>query len=87
MTIPEPITSTSSQFFINLNHNTTLDYSENNPGYAVFGQIISGMDVINKMVEVPRGRYKGFSEAPNEMIQILKATQLELPPEDDDTSE
>ncbi len=79
--------SASSQFFINLNHNTTLDYSESNSGYAVFGQVISGMDVVYKMVDIPRGRYRGFSDAPNEMIRILKATRLELPPKEDGISE
>ncbi|MGH1470038.1 MAG: peptidylprolyl isomerase [Cellvibrionaceae bacterium] len=70
--------SATSQFFINLNHNPTLDYSENNPGYAVFGQIINGMEVVHQMVEAPRGRYRKFPEAPNEMIRITKATQLDL---------
>ncbi|MGI1678178.1 MAG: peptidylprolyl isomerase [Cellvibrionaceae bacterium] len=70
--------SATSQFFINLNHNTTLDYSENNPGYAVFGQIINGMDVVYQMVEAPRGRYRKYPEAPNEMIRIIKVTQIDL---------
>lgn len=76
--------SATSQFFINLNHNKTLDYSESNPGYAVFGQIINGMDVVNKMVEVPRGRYLKYPEAPNEMIRILKAQRITADDEDSD---
>ncbi|MDP2903160.1 MAG: peptidylprolyl isomerase [Methylovulum sp.] len=42
--------SATSQFFINLNDNTGLDYaSASSPGYAVFGQVIDGMDVVRKI--------------------------------------
>ncbi|GAB1259793.1 peptidylprolyl isomerase [Aurantivibrio plasticivorans] len=70
---PDPDSATS-QFFINLAHNVTLDYSEHNPGYAVFGQVIDGMDVVDAIVAIPRGRYRTFPEAPNDMIRILKAS-------------
>jgi cyclophilin family peptidyl-prolyl cis-trans isomerase len=46
--------SATSQFFINVQDNPSLDYvSEANPGYAVFGQVISGMDVIDVLKAVP----------------------------------
>jgi peptidyl-prolyl cis-trans isomerase A (cyclophilin A) len=45
--------SATSQFFINLVDNPNLDYSSTNPGYAVFGKVISGIDVINQIAKVP----------------------------------
>lgn len=65
--------SASAQFFINLIHNTNLDYTEDNPGYAVFGQVIEGMDVVEAIVEQPQGQYRRFPNAPNEAIRILDA--------------
>ncbi len=50
-----PNTATS-QFFINLVDNTGLDYvSESDPGYAVFGKVVSGMNVVNAIAKVPVG--------------------------------
>lgn len=49
-----PVDSATSQFFINLADNTNLDYiSASSPGYAVFGIVVYGMDVINKIAKVP----------------------------------
>jgi cyclophilin family peptidyl-prolyl cis-trans isomerase len=46
--------SATSQFYINLADNDQLDYkSVSNPGYAVFGKVVSGMDVVNKIANVP----------------------------------
>jgi peptidyl-prolyl cis-trans isomerase A (cyclophilin A) len=46
--------SATSQFFINLIDNTDLDYvSASNPGYAVFGRVVSGMEVVNNIAKVP----------------------------------
>jgi len=44
--------SATSQFYINLVDNTRLDYSTTNKGYAVFGKVVSGMDVIHKIAAV-----------------------------------
>jgi cyclophilin family peptidyl-prolyl cis-trans isomerase len=41
------LNSATSQFFINTEANSFLDYSPNNPGYAVFGKVIEGMDVVD----------------------------------------
>jgi peptidyl-prolyl cis-trans isomerase A (cyclophilin A) len=46
-----PDTATS-QFFINLVDNSVLDYSASSSGYAVFGKIVSGMDVVNNIAKV-----------------------------------
>jgi peptidyl-prolyl cis-trans isomerase B (cyclophilin B) len=48
--------SAMSQFFINLVNNNALDYaSSSNPGYAVFGKVVSGMDVVDKIAKVETG--------------------------------
>jgi peptidyl-prolyl cis-trans isomerase A (cyclophilin A) len=48
--------SATSQFFVNHVDNPFLDYeSENNPGYLVFGEVISGMDVVDAIADVPTG--------------------------------
>ena len=46
--------SATSQFFINVKDNPALDYGPRNPGYAVFGEVVEGMDVADKIVAVPR---------------------------------
>jgi len=46
--------SATSQFFINLSDNTGLDYSDaSNPGYAVFGEVIKGMELVRKIEVLP----------------------------------
>jgi cyclophilin family peptidyl-prolyl cis-trans isomerase len=45
--------SATSQFFINLSDNTFLDYSASNAGYAVFGEVIGGMDLLRKIEALP----------------------------------
>jgi peptidyl-prolyl cis-trans isomerase A (cyclophilin A) len=71
--------SATSQFFINLRDNTSLDARPNRPGYAVFGKVIAGQEVVEKIAQQPRGRYKAFPEAPNEAIRILSARRVEQP--------
>jgi cyclophilin family peptidyl-prolyl cis-trans isomerase len=47
------LNSATSQFYINLVDNTALDYqSASSPGYAVFGKVVSGMDVVNSIAQV-----------------------------------
>lgn len=65
--------SATSQFFINIKHNTHLDPQNGMPGYAVFGKIIEGFDVVKKIEKEPRGLYRSFPEAPNYPVRILKA--------------
>jgi peptidyl-prolyl cis-trans isomerase A (cyclophilin A) len=45
--------SATSQFFINLKDNTALDYGVRNAGYAVFGEVVEGMDVVDRIAAVP----------------------------------
>lgn len=48
--------SASSQFFINVSDNAALNYPKNGGGYAVFGKVIKGMEVVDKIKAVPTGR-------------------------------
>ncbi len=47
--------SATSQFFINVVDNNFLNYQPGNEGYAVFGKVIEGMDVVDKIVQVQTG--------------------------------
>ena len=67
--------SATSQFFINLKNNEGFDSTKTTPGYAVFGRIVAGMEVVEKISRVPLGAYRAFPEAPNEAIRILSATR------------
>ena len=68
--------SASSQFFINVVDNPRLD-AANSPdgnGYAVFGKVVSGMDVVDKIREVPVGNKAGHQNVPQQPVVIRKAT-------------
>ncbi len=66
--------SASSQFFINLVDNAFLNYNPpQSDGYAVFGQVVEGMDVVDVMASVPTGRQGHHDDVPMEPVMILKA--------------
>jgi peptidyl-prolyl cis-trans isomerase A (cyclophilin A) len=68
--------SASSQFFINVVDNPRLD-AANSPdgnGYAVFGKVISGMDVVDKIRAVPVADKAGHQNVPQQPVIIRKAT-------------
>ena len=65
--------SATSQFFINLVDNTPLDISARNVGYAVFGKVIQGMDVIDKIAKVKTGAVGQYQDVPVQPIIILSA--------------
>ncbi|MFH0902787.1 MAG: peptidylprolyl isomerase [Pseudomonadota bacterium] len=65
--------SATSQFFISLRDNASLDYRNDSPqgiGYAVFGKVIEGMDVVNKIKDVPTGVFGQHSDVPNTPVVI-----------------
>lgn len=73
------VNSATAQFFINTVDNPFLDFSAPNPqqyGYCVFGKVIEGMDVIEKIAKVKTGSKGMHQNVPNENIEILEATQL-----------
>lgn len=68
--------SATCQFFINVANNDFLDFRAKNPngwGYCVFGEVVEGMDIVNKIKTVATGRKHGHSDVPVEPIVIEKA--------------
>ncbi len=69
--------SATAQFFVNVKDNGFLDHTGKNAsgwGYAVFGTVTSGMDVVDKMVAVPTGSKGSFAkDAPLENVAIKSA--------------
>jgi len=67
--------SASAQFFINVADNGSLDYPRaSGSGYAVFGKVVSGMDVVDKIAAVRTTRRGPFSDVPMQAVVITKAT-------------
>lgn len=67
--------SATAQFFINVNDNSFLDPSAQQPGYTVFGKVTSGMNVIQKIKVTPTGPGGPFpTDAPKTAIIINSAT-------------
>ncbi|CAK4067242.1 peptidylprolyl isomerase [Vibrio sp. MarTm2] len=69
--------SASSQFFINVNNNTFLDFrseSLDGWGYCVFGEVVEGMDIVNKIKGVSTGSYGMHQDVPLEDVLITGTT-------------
>ncbi|MBF0123936.1 MAG: peptidylprolyl isomerase [Magnetococcales bacterium] len=62
--------SATSQFFINVVDNTFLDYSATNAGYAVFGRVVEGMDVVDRIAAVTTGNSGAYQDVPVSTIAI-----------------
>ena len=71
------INSATSQFFVNLSDNAFLDHGPRDFGYAVFGRVTEGMDVIDKIAKVKTGRRKGYQDAPMEDVVIVSARRVD----------
>ncbi|NOY44665.1 MAG: peptidyl-prolyl cis-trans isomerase [Deltaproteobacteria bacterium] len=77
------VDSATSQFFVNLADNTFLDHRNETPqgyGYAVFGRVVEGMDVVDAIAAVPTGTVKGFRDVPKEAVVIESAEVLPMGP-------
>ena len=71
--------SATSQFFINHNDNAFLNFSSETPqgwGYAVFGKVIDGMDVVDAMAKVQTGNSGSHQDVPVETITMTGASRL-----------
>ena len=67
--------SASSQFFINVNDNQFLDFpGQDGWGYCVFGEVVTGKDVVDKIEKVETINLGGHSDVPGEAIMIIKAS-------------
>ena len=71
------IDSATSQFFVNLSDNDFLDHGPRDYGYAVFGRVTDGMDVIDKIARVSTGKRSGYQDAPLEDVVIVSARRIE----------
>ena len=72
--------SATAQFFINVKDNSFLNFSGKNPqgwGYAVFGKVTEGMDIVNKITGVPTGKYGFHADVPTTPVVITHAKVIE----------
>ena len=75
---PDPH-SARAQFFINLKNNGFLNHTAKNPqgwGYAVFGNVVEGMDVVDAIAAVPTTTKGPYANVPTQPIVVQKATVL-----------
>lgn len=76
--LSEPHTA-SSQFFINLKNNASLDASPRDWGYTVFGQVVEGMDVVDSIATVRTTQRGPHGDVPVEAVIIKKASVVAAP--------
>ena len=70
------INSATLQFFVNLKDNDSLDHTRGNFGYAVFGKVTEGMDVIDKIAAVKTGRRRGFEDVPLDPVIMTSVRRV-----------
>lgn len=68
------VDSATSQFFINLRDNDFLNHGDRDFGYAVFGQVTDGMNVVDAIAAVETAKQSGHSDVPVEPVTILEVT-------------
>ena len=69
--------SGTSEFYINLVDNLFLDYkNEGNPGYAVFGAVVQGLDIVDSIGAKETGYFNGYADVPLEDVTITMALQV-----------
>lgn len=74
------VDSATSQFFINQRDNVFLDHQNKTPqgyGYAVFGKVIEGMDVVDRIASVKTGTVRGFQDVPLTPVIIKSIRQIQ----------
>jgi len=73
------VDSATSQFFINLKDNGFLDHKNSSPqgfGYAVFGKVIKGMDVVDKIGSTQTHSFRSFRDVPVEPVVIRNISHI-----------
>jgi peptidyl-prolyl cis-trans isomerase A (cyclophilin A) len=68
--------SATAQFFINVKDNPSLDFGIQGAGYAVFGQVIEGMDVVDKIVAVPTKNAGPYQNVPVTPV-VIKSVRVD----------
>lgn len=74
------VDSASNQFFINLVDNAFLNHTDETPrgfGYAVFGEVIEGMDIVDQIAMVGTGTRNGLQNVPIESVIIISMKRQE----------
>jgi cyclophilin family peptidyl-prolyl cis-trans isomerase len=69
----------NAQFYVNLNDNAALDPNATRWGYAVFGRVIDGMEVVERIGNVPTGAHGPIKETPIKPVVILKVERVGSP--------
>jgi cyclophilin family peptidyl-prolyl cis-trans isomerase len=64
------------QFYVNLNDNAALDPNAARWGYAVFGRVVDGMDVVDRIGNVATGKHGAMDETPIKPVVILKIERV-----------
>lgn len=68
------VDSATSQFFINLRDNDFLNHGDRDFGYAVFGRVTDGMDVVDAIARVATGNVRGHQDVPLDAVTITEVT-------------
>ncbi len=74
--------SATAQFFINVNDNVGLDHTAPTMagyGYAVFGKVVRGMDVVESIAKLPTTRVGPYADVPSQPVVIESATLVSTP--------
>jgi cyclophilin family peptidyl-prolyl cis-trans isomerase len=71
------IDSATSQFFINLVDNSFLDHGDRDFGYAVFGEVTDGMDIVDEIASTATGSKMGHQDVPTEPITITEVSFID----------
>ena len=71
--------SATAQFFINVKDNPALDFGIRGAGYAVFGQVVEGLDVVDKIVAVPTRMKGDHQNVPTTPVVIQSAREVTAP--------
>ena len=74
------VDSATSQFFINVKDNGFLDFRSPDPqgfGYCVFGEVVEGLDVVDKIKGVRTTTKAGMADVPLETVEILSVTRAQ----------
>lgn len=70
--------SATNQFFINQRNNLNLDWAPGKPGYTVFGEVTSGLDIVDFIASSPAGKVAGYDNVPTEVIIITEIKRKSL---------
>lgn len=70
----QAVDSATSQFFINLRDNAFLDHGSRDFGYAVFAQVVEGIEVMDEIAGVPTGSFGFHQDVPKEPVFIVRVS-------------